>query len=111
MLAAVATAALVVAIESAAAGNGGKCLIVNLSGVDGNWSALQAAQDAANPGDTLKVKGTCVGTTTISKNLTIVGAEQPRFRRRDTRRQSGRQRRHRQQQRHRHHQQPHDHGR
>jgi hypothetical protein len=73
VLAALATAALVVAIGSASAATGG-CLVVNLSGVGGSWSTLQAAQNAASAGDTLGVKGTCVGSTTISKNLTITGA-------------------------------------
>src|SRR5919197_119351 len=36
-------------------------------------SSLQAAIDAASAGDTLDVKGTCVGTLTVSKNLTIKG--------------------------------------
>jgi hypothetical protein len=37
------------------------------------YSSLQAAIDAASAGDTLDVKGTCVGTSTVSKNLTIKG--------------------------------------
>lgn len=56
-----------------------KCLIVNLGGIDGSWSTLQAAQDAASAGDTLKVKGTCHGLTTLSKDLTIVGQSNPGF--------------------------------
>ena len=56
-----------------------KCLIVNLGGIDGSWSTLQAAQDAASAGDTLKVKGTCYGLTTLSKDLTIVGQSNPGF--------------------------------
>jgi hypothetical protein len=35
--------------------------------------ALQTAQNAASAGDTLLVRGTCVGTTKISKDLTING--------------------------------------
>jgi hypothetical protein len=37
------------------------------------YSSLQGAIDAASAGDTLEVKGTCVGTSTVSKNLTIKG--------------------------------------
>jgi hypothetical protein len=37
------------------------------------FSTLQAAQDSASAGDTLVVRGNCVGSTSISKNLSIVG--------------------------------------
>ena len=38
------------------------------------YTSVQAAQDAATSGDTLTVKGTCVGTPTLSTdNLTITG--------------------------------------
>jgi predicted outer membrane repeat protein len=56
-----------------------KCLIVNVSQDVGSYASLQAAQDAASAGDTLKVKGTCYGSTTISKDLTIVGQSNPGF--------------------------------
>src|SRR4051812_6070755 len=48
------------------------CLVANTAG-GGGFRTLQAAVDAASAGDTLKVKGTCVGTTTISKNLSVSG--------------------------------------
>jgi hypothetical protein len=35
--------------------------------------------DAASAGDTLRGRGTCVGTTTISKNLTVDGQANPAF--------------------------------
>jgi hypothetical protein len=38
-----------------------------------SYTTLQAAVNAAAAGDTLFVKRTCTGTTTISKNLTISG--------------------------------------
>lgn len=38
------------------------------------FDSLQAAVDAARPGDTLVVRGTCHGVTTIGKSLTLVGA-------------------------------------
>ena len=53
-----------------------KCLVV---GDGGSHGTLQAAVDAASPGDTLRVKGTCYGDTTISKNLTIIGQSNPAF--------------------------------
>jgi predicted outer membrane repeat protein len=50
-----------------------KCVVVNV-GTGQSYSTLQAAVNAVTTtGDTLKVKGTCYGTTRISKNLTIVG--------------------------------------
>jgi predicted outer membrane repeat protein len=55
-----------------------KCLVVNV-GANQSYSALQAAVNAAITGDTLKVKGTCYGDTTIGKNLTIVGQSNPGF--------------------------------
>ena len=53
-----------------------KCLIV---GAGGSYGTLQAAVNAATAGDKLKVKGTCYGDTTISKNLTITGQSNPGF--------------------------------
>ena len=57
-----------------------KCLIVN-ERTDVRYLTLQAATDAAETiaGDTLMVKGTCVGTTTISKDLSIAGKSNPGF--------------------------------
>jgi hypothetical protein len=60
----------------AAASKPPKCLVV---GAGGSHRTLQAAVDAASPGDKLKVKGTCYGDTTIGKNLTIVGHSNPAF--------------------------------
>ena len=40
---------------------------------------LQAAVDAANPGNRLKLKGTCVGVINIGKDLTITGQSNPAF--------------------------------
>ena len=39
-----------------------------------NPLALQPAIDAASPGSTLSISGTCLGTFTVSKNLTLKGA-------------------------------------
>ena len=38
-----------------------------------SYSNLQAAVDAANVGDTLRVRGTCIGNTVIDRSLTITG--------------------------------------
>lgn len=54
------------------------CLVTNPGG-GGGYRTLQAAVDAASAGDTLKVKGTCVGTTTIGKNLTVDGQSNSAF--------------------------------
>jgi predicted outer membrane repeat protein len=55
-----------------------KCLVVNVRSGQ-SYGTLQEAVTAASAEDTLKVKGTCYGTTTISKNLTIVGQSNPGF--------------------------------
>jgi hypothetical protein len=39
----------------------------------GHFTTLQPAVDAAPTGGTVSVKGTCVGTAAITKNLTIIG--------------------------------------
>jgi predicted outer membrane repeat protein len=44
-----------------------------------SYGTLQEAVAAASPEDTLKVNGTCYGTTTIAKNLTLVGQRNPGF--------------------------------
>jgi predicted outer membrane repeat protein len=49
-----------------------KCLVVNARSGQ-SYGTLQEAVVAASAEDALKVKGTCYGTTRISKNLTIVG--------------------------------------
>lgn len=43
------------------------------------FGTLQEAVDAATAGDKLKVKGTCYGDATVSKDLTIVGQSSPSF--------------------------------
>jgi hypothetical protein len=57
-----------------------KCLIVNQR-TDVRYATLQAANDApqTTAGDTVMVKGTCVGTTTISKSITVAGKSNPGF--------------------------------
>lgn len=43
------------------------------SATTAEYTSLQAAIDAASTGNTLELKGTCVGTSTVTKNLTIKG--------------------------------------
>jgi hypothetical protein len=76
-LAGALTAPLAAGRPAAPAAGRPTCLVVNTAG--GGYRTLQAAVDAASAGDTLKVKGTCVGTTTISKNLSVGGQTNPAF--------------------------------
>src|SRR5262249_21986264 len=54
------------------------CLVLNLR-LDESYATLQAAVNAASAEDTLRVKGTCKGDTTVSKSLTIAGQSNPGF--------------------------------
>jgi hypothetical protein len=49
-----------------------KCRVVN-AGSGTSYRTPQEAVDAASPGDTLRVRGTCVGDTRVTKSLTIAG--------------------------------------
>jgi hypothetical protein len=64
--------ALLIWAPAAAPAKGSNCLVTNPAR-NGSYRSLQAAQAAARVGDTLLVRGTCVGTTKISKDLTIKG--------------------------------------
>jgi predicted outer membrane repeat protein len=63
---------------SAAAAPRARCLVTDL-GADRTYGSLQAAVDAAAPGARIRVKGTCVGGTSIGKDLTIIGFANPAF--------------------------------
>jgi hypothetical protein len=65
-------------VPLAAGGKQPKCQIVNTR-VDASYATLQAANDASSTraGDTLAVRGTCIGTATLSKNVTVVGRSNP----------------------------------
>jgi PA domain len=54
------------------------CAVSNTRTHEGH-SSLQAAVDAAEAGDTLEVKGTCVGNTTVGKDLGIKGVTNKTF--------------------------------
>jgi hypothetical protein len=56
------------------------CLVTDVTSGTGGFRTLQAAVDAAASGDTLVVRGTCYGTTSIlDKDLTIQGQANPAF--------------------------------
>jgi hypothetical protein len=48
------------------------CLVIN-NAIDTSYPTLQAAVNAASPGATLWVRGTCTGTTVIGTSLTLTG--------------------------------------
>ncbi len=53
------------------------CQVVNTASKAITYTTLQDAVNAATAGDTLKVTGTCTGSTTIAVNLTIEGDNDP----------------------------------
>jgi hypothetical protein len=55
-----------------------RCLIIN-DALNASYRSLQPAQDAAAAGATLWVRGSCVGTTTLTKDLTLTGQQPPGF--------------------------------
>jgi predicted outer membrane repeat protein len=77
---ALASALAVVLLIAPGAAVGGRpvCLVSNERS-DVEERSLQTALDAAVAGDTLVVKGTCVGTTTIAKSITLKGVSNPSF--------------------------------
>src|SRR5215218_7981493 len=44
-----------------------------------DFNSLQSAVDAAKAGDTLEVKGTCVGNTLVDRNVTLKGVTNRTF--------------------------------
>jgi hypothetical protein len=59
-------------VASVSVASRAKCVVVNAR-TGQHFPTLQPAVDATTPGDTLRVKGTCYGDTTVGKSLTIVG--------------------------------------
>lgn len=55
-----------------------QCQVTNTT-TEVEFDNLQLAVDAATAGDTLKVKGNCVGSTIIAKDLTLEGKSNPAF--------------------------------
>ena len=64
--------ALVVVPFGASAGGPPSCAISNAK-THKDYSSLQSAVDAAKAGNTLEVKGNCVGNTSVDKNITLKG--------------------------------------
>lgn len=74
---ALGVAAISVALFApAAAGSPPTCAITN---DHTSYGSLQQAVDAAGPGDTLEVKGTCVGNTLIDQDVTLKGVSNRAF--------------------------------
>jgi hypothetical protein len=65
-------------IAPAAADSQPGCAISNTRTHKG-YSALQQAIDAAKAGDTLEIKGTCVGNTSIDRDITLRGVTNKAF--------------------------------
>jgi hypothetical protein len=80
-LAAVAVALVAIAVTfvvPAAVGGQPSCAVSNTRNHKG-FSSLQQAVDAAKAGDTLEVKGTCVGSTTVDRDITLSGVTNNAF--------------------------------
>lgn len=69
------TAATAVPIASAKTS---MCLVINPA-TNTSYSSLQAGVNAASSGQTLWVRGTCMGTTIVGESLTITGQSIPGF--------------------------------
>jgi hypothetical protein len=67
-----------VAWTPAASAATSRCLVINAASA-ASYTSLQAAQDAAGAGATLWLRGTCIGTTKITKNLTVTGQHRRGF--------------------------------
>jgi hypothetical protein len=65
-------ALVVLPFGAGAAGSPPSCAISNARNHK-DYSSLQNAVDAAKAGDTLEVKGNCVGNTSVAKNITLKG--------------------------------------
>jgi hypothetical protein len=73
-----AASALVISLlfvgAAAAEAKATKCQVINVN-THRTFVTLQAAIDAASAGATISVQGTCLGSTTITKDLTITGQD------------------------------------
>ena len=65
-------AAFTIGFPPVASANARHCSVFN-KGLHTRYAGLRAAVDAASPLATLSVRGTCTGTTTIPKSLSLVG--------------------------------------
>jgi len=69
-------AAMLVVLAPTAVGGPPSCAVSNVR-TQTDYDSLQAAVDVAKVRDTLEVKGRCVGSTTVAKNITIKGEAGP----------------------------------
>lgn len=67
-----------VAWTTAASAAAPRCLVINAVSA-ASYTSLQAAQNAAQAGATLWLRGTCTGTTQITKSLTVTGQHRRGF--------------------------------
>ena len=68
----VVAAWIVVGAPPSAVAKPPSCAVSN-QGNHNDYGSLQAAVTAATPGDTLKIKGTCIGTTSVDRDITLRG--------------------------------------
>jgi hypothetical protein len=71
-------ASSVVLVAPAAVAGQPSCAVSNTRNHKG-FSSLQQAVDVAKAGDTLEVKGTCVGSTTVDRDITLQGITNKAF--------------------------------
>src|SRR6266542_6875142 len=69
-------AVMLVILVPTAVGGPSSCAVSNAR-THTNYNSLQAAVDAAKARDMLEVKGRCVGSTTVARDITIKGAAGP----------------------------------
>jgi hypothetical protein len=79
IVAALALAAGILAILVPTAVGGPPSCAVSNARNHKDYKSLQAAVDAAKAGDTLEVKGTCVGNTSVDKKVTLKGVTNKAF--------------------------------
>lgn len=72
------TAGMLVILAPTAVGGPPSCAVSNAR-THKDYDSLQAAVDAAKAGDTLEVKGTCVGNTSVDRNVTLKGVTNKAF--------------------------------
>jgi hypothetical protein len=71
-------AGLLIALAPTAAGGPPSCAVSNTRNHKG-YGSVQEAVTTAKAGDTLEVKGTCVGTTTVDKDISLRGVTNNAF--------------------------------
>jgi hypothetical protein len=79
LLPALVLLALVVVPFGAGAGGARPSCAVSNARTHKDYSSLQNAVDAAKAGDTLEIKGTCVGNTSVDNNITLKGITNKAF--------------------------------